>query len=112
MTQRRLALALSVSHGLISQWEGGITAVSADRLIDMCLVFGVDARSFFGPDSPYAIELVYAPEEIALLAAWRQIGEKDREMVRRVIRGLTLEIDRDKARPRARLAAPDAEPTN
>jgi transcriptional regulator with XRE-family HTH domain len=91
-SQRALAKALGVSPGAVAQWETGDSGVSLARLVDLCAVFGLQLTSFLGQGSPYAAQIVQDSDELALLAAFRDLPEEERtstlRMLRAAVRGL------------------------
>lgn len=99
-SQRVLAKALGVSGGAVAQWELGDSGVSFARLIDICNVFGLEISAFLGEGSPYAGQIVEGPEELSLLAAWREVPEEDRATLLRVVRNAGRRGPRDIKAPK------------
>ena len=87
LSQRALAKRLSVSAGLVGQWETGETKPTLERVIDVCALFGISAQTFFEPGAPYHGQMVQDSDEFEVLTLWRRLSRpEDREFVKRVIR--------------------------
>lgn len=84
-SQRVLAKALGVSHGLVAQWENGDLKPPVARIMDLCNVFGLSAQSFLEGDGPYAGQIVTDPDEIALVLMWRRIPIGSRDLAMRML---------------------------
>lgn len=86
LSQRALATRLGVSPGAVAQWESGYSRPTVRRLIDLSTVLGIHMGSFMGPGSPYRGQLVDDADELALLAAWRDLSADQRPYIFRMIR--------------------------
>lgn len=77
MQQIDFAEACDVSRGGLLKWEKNESAPNAQALAAMARL-GVDVLYVVTGQRQGATEATLAPEEKALLAAWRESGEKGR----------------------------------
>ena len=101
-SQRELARAIGVTHGLVGQWEAGSTPVTPERLLDLCAVFEIAPGALFADGAPFAGRLIQDPAELALITGWRRLGREQRNAVRVVLCGLGFSIPPEIDDPQAR----------
>lgn len=71
LTQRELAQRLSVSHGLVGQWETGVSKPGPMLLPVVCALLDIDMRAELGKDDQPAPQFIDSPQELALLGVFR-----------------------------------------
>ncbi len=83
LTQRSLAVALSVAQNTVSQWELGSRSLDSDSLSRLSAFFGVSADCILGlPETPVGL----SDFEFALHEETRRLTDEDRDELLRMAR--------------------------
>ena len=86
MTVDDVGAAVGRTGKAVSAWEAGYSQPSAEMLIDLCRLFGVDISYFYPPEvtAPDALTV----DEAELLELYRSLDEMGREMALSAVRGM------------------------
>lgn len=79
-SQRRLAAAVGVTQGAVSQWENG-GGLTMESLTTLSRVFGASLKGVVGKDTDFPGEMVEREDELRLLYAYRAIAPDRRAFV-------------------------------
>jgi transcriptional regulator with XRE-family HTH domain len=72
-SQRRLAAAVGVTQGAVSQWENG-GGLTMESLTTLSRVFGASLKGVVGKGTDFPGEMVEREDELRLLYAYRAIA--------------------------------------
>ena len=88
MTVDDVGAAVGRTGKAVSAWEAGYSQPSAEMLIDLCRLFGVDISYFYPPDVTSLDPDALSRDERELLDLYRSMDENGREMALYAIRGM------------------------
>ena len=82
MSQRALASLVGVNPSAVAQWEGGGN-ITSENMALVRAILDIDQTPPQSGRAPYKGELIEDPDEISLIAFWRDLDEVERHVYRK-----------------------------